>query len=1087
MDYKLGFSGKIVKQFLTTRMSIVVMIASLFAGAVALLVTPREEDPQIVVPFADVIINCPGASPEEIERQVIFRLEKKLWEIDGVKHIYSMAKKDSAIVTMRFFVGEDREDSLVKMYNKLWSNVDDVPDIVKGWIIKPIEIEDVSIVNLTLYSKRYDDYTLRRVSDEILNNLQEITSTSKSKIIGGRKRQIKVEIDKELLKARNLSMLGIVQKLKSANINLTSGTFDRYDKEYFVQTGDFLKSAGDVKNLVVGVSENKPIYLNDIAHVEDGYEESNSYTWIGFGPALRLKGIEKDYNPGEEYPSVTIAIAKKKGTNAVWTADEIIKKVEELKKTIIPSDVEVLVTRNYGETANEKVNELVKHLFIAIASIIVLLAFFLGWKESIIVALAVPLTLAVTLFCDLVFGYTINRVTLFALILSLGLLVDDPIVDVENIHRHFKLRKEPPMKATLHAVMEVRPPTILATFTVIVSFLPLLFISGMMGPYMGPMPFNVPIAMLLSLFIAFTVTPWATYHMLKGEYKHKHKTENEELDESAGIKKVYRKIITPLLESRKKGYLFLLILFIGLIISGLLAITRLVPLKMLPFDNKNELQLVVDMPEGITLERTNQVVKELGNYLATVEEVTDYESYVGLASPFDFNGMVRHYFLRQGSNVADIRINLADKHYRKQKSHAIALRIRPEIEKISKEQGANIKIVESPPGPPVLATIVAEIYGPLDAPYNELINVSKDVREVFENTPFVVDVDDYSEDDQVEYRIEVDKEKAGLHGISTEQISKTLAIALSGIPVSYAHVSREREPLEIFMKLPKNESSSIPELIDIYVQNSNGNLVPVRELVKVDKSSRAKTIYRKDLKRVCFVTGDSAGQSPVEAILSMQKHFKNNPLPVGYEIKWAGEGEWNITVDVFRDLGIAFGVALIGIYILLMYHVGSMLMPLIIMTAIPLTAIGIMPGFYFLNLFFASNVGEYPNPIFFTATGMIGMIALAGIVVRNSIILIDFIQLQCIKHKIDLEEAIIEAGAIRFRPILLTAGAAMFGSLVITLDPIFSGLAWSFIFGIFASTLFTLIVVPLIFYMVYSKDWDKKMKEWTVDPIESEI
>jgi len=1084
-EFKLGFSGKIVKTFLTSKMSIIVIVASLFAGVVALLITPREEDPQIVVPFADVLIQCPGASPEEIERQVIFRLEKKLWEIDGVEHIYSMAREGYALVTMRFFVGEDREKSLVKMYNKLWSNVDDIPEIVKGWIIKPIEIEDVSIVNLTLYSKNYDDYTLRRVAEEILNNLQEITSASKSSIVGGRKRQIKIYLNKDALKAYNLSILGIAQVIRGANFNLTSGTFDKADLEYYVETGDFLRSVDDVRDLVIGVFEGKPVYLKDVARVEDGYEEVNTYTRIGFGPSLRAKEIEGDFAPGEEYPAVTIAIAKKKGTNAVWTAEEIIEKVEELKEKVIPSDVQVLVTRNYGDTADEKVNELVKHLIIAIASIIVLLAFFLGWRESLIVALAVPLTLAVTLFCDLVFGYTINRVTLFALILSLGLLVDDPIVDVENIHRHFKLRKMPPLKATLYAVMEVRPPTILATFTVIVSFLPLIFISGMMGPYMSPMPFNVPIAMLLSLFIAFTVTPWATYHMLKGEYKKPHSNEDEE-EESAKIQRTYRKIISPLLEDRKKGILFLLFIIIALAASGLLALTRLVPLKMLPFDNKNELQLVIDMPEGTTLERTNQVVKELGDYLSTVEEVTDYECYVGTSSPFDFNGMVRHYFLRKGSNVADIRINLVDKHYRKQKSHTIALRIRPDIERIAKENGANVKIVESPPGPPVLATIVAEVYGPVEASYDELITVSKDVRRAFENTPFVVDVDDYSEEEQVKYKFQIDKEKAGLHGITTEQLSQALAIALNGSVITTAHLPREREPLEIFMALPEKDSSSVHDLLNVTVQGKDGTLVPVRELVKVKKGKRDQTIYRKDLRRVCYVVGDSAGESPVEAILSMKKYFKENPLLAGYEIKWAGEGEWNITVDVFRDLGIAFGVALLGIYILLMYHVGSMLMPLIIMTAIPLTSIGIMPGFYLLNLLFTSKVGEYPNPIFFTATGMIGMIALAGIVVRNSIILIDFVHVLSRREKLGLKKAIIRAGAIRFRPILLTAGAAMFGSWVITLDPIFSGLAWSFIFGIFASTLFTLVVVPLIFYMVYEKKWDREMEALTHDPLEIE-
>ncbi|HSQ03410.1 MAG TPA: efflux RND transporter permease subunit [Burkholderiales bacterium] len=771
---------------------------------------------------------------------------------------------------------------------------------------------------------------------------------------------------------------------------------------------------------------------------------------------------------GTEQPAVTIAIAKRKGTNAVRVAEEVIDAVDKLRGRLIPDDVMVTVTRDYGESANHKVNELVKHLLIAIATIIVLLAVALGPREAFIVAIAVPMTLSVTLLLDLIFGYTINRVTLFALILSLGLLVDDPIVDVENIFRHFKLRREPPLEATLSAVDEVRPPTILATFTVIVSFLPMFFITGMMGPYMRPMAFNVPVAMLLSLVVAFTVTPWASYYLLKSEYGAQE--EPFDIRHSFGFR-LYGRIVQPLLRSRRRARLFLLAVSFAFVASAMLAVTRAVPLKMLPFDNKNELALVIDMPRGNTLEATDAVARDLGRYLATVAEVTDYETFVGVASPMDFNGMVRHYYLRRGGNVGDMRINLLPKDLRVQQSHEIALRIRPEIERIAREHGANVKIVEAPPGPPVVATFVAEVYGPLDATYDQLVAASKQLRGALERTAGVVDVDDYSEADHEKVQYRLDREKAALTAVSLADAAQTLRAALSGEAVGTVHVPDERLPLNLLVGLPRATRTSMPDLLALRVKSSSGALVPLGEIGTAVPERGERTIYHKNLQRVAYVIAEMAGRSPVEAVFDLQRWLGHKPLPEGYHVDLAGEGEWKITVDVFRDLGLAFAAALLMIYVLLVAQTQSLLIPVVIMIAIPLTVIGIMPGFWLLNLLFTRDVGTYGNPIFFTATGMIGMIALAGIVVRNSIILIDFIEhIRQRDPEIALADAVIEAGATRLRPIFLTAGAAMFGSFIITLDPIFSGLAWSFIFGIFASTAFSLVVVPLVYYLLHAKE-----------------
>lgn len=1065
--YHLGITGRIVEAFLTSKLPIVFIIASLLAGAAALVLTPREEEPQIVVPVIDVMINFPGASAAEVENLVTINLERKLWEIDGVEYVYSASKPGAAVVTVRFYVGEDREKSILKTHSKIMSYVDQIPPGVTGWVVRPVEIDDVPVVTFALYSALYSDYELRRVADEILHRLQTIPDTGRAYVVGGRKRQIKVLLDPEKMASRLVSALEVERALKGANVNRQAGSMDVLNREIVVDAGPFLKQAEDVNDVVLGAHEGRPVYLRDIATVSDGPEEVSSYTRLSFGPGTARNQESQAATAGGvgPYTQVTIAVAKRKGTNAVKVAEGLIEKVEELKKAVIPSDVSVLLTRNYGRTADDKVNELIKHLGIAVVSIVALLTVMLGWRESLIVALAVPMTLAVTLLANLLAGYTINRVTLFALILSLGLLVDDPIVDVENIHRHFKLKTHPPLDATLLAVDEVRPPTILATFAVIASFIPLFFITGMMGPYMRPMALNVPVAMIMSLVIAFTVTPWITYHALKHEYD---KEEKPYDFKTGSIFRVYSRVITPFLESRRRSAIFLAAIVAALALSMLLVVLKLVPVKMLPFDNKNEFLILIDMPEGTTLETTDKVSAELERYLSTVNEVRDLESYVGTGSPIDFNGMVRQYYFRQGSYVADIRVNLLEKEERAFQSHAIVLRIRPDIEAIGKKYGANVKIVEVPPGPPVFSTIVAEVYGPPAASYEDIIHQSQSVRKMMENTLQVVDVDDSVTADQTQYNFVVDRVKAGLHGITVDEIARSARIFLGGDSPTIVHNDFERSPLEVNLRLTRSLRSRPEDMGPIRVKAADGSMVPFNELGELRKTVIDKTIYRKNMERVVFVTGETAGRSPVDAILELISATKTNPLPDGFKVNWAGEGEWKITLEVFRDLGLAFAGALILIYILLVQQTESFVIPLVIMVAIPLTMIGIMPGFALLNLIMAQNIGSYRDAIFFTATGMIGMIALAGIVVRNSIILIDFIHVRVGMGE-DLKQAIIESGAVRFTPILLTAGAAIFGSWIITLDPVFSGLAWSFIFGVFASTVFTLIVVPVIYYRIYGE------------------
>jgi multidrug efflux pump subunit AcrB len=1127
---KHGITLAIVNKFLRSNLSVILILLSLVAGALALLITPREEEPQIVVPLADVFVQFPGHSAHEVEQLISVPLEKLLYQIDGVEHVYSMSKADLAIVTVRFYVGQDRERSLVKLYNKVHQNVDMMPAGVASWIIKPVEIDDVPIVSLTLTSKSSSDYHLRRVSEELAGRLAAVRDLSRISIIGGRPREVMIYLLPERLAAYGIDGLQVEQNLRAANITVKAGDFDRNNRNILVDTGTAFARPDELDDLVVGVHHDRPVFLKDVADLKDGPAEPSDYVRFGWGPA-------KDYPrrpeaPGslvgqsasslsetQTYPAVTIAVAKKKGTNAVNVAASIIEATEKLKKQVVPDDIDVVITRNYGLTADEKVNELVEALGVAIVIVIALLAIALGFREAMIVAVAIPIVFGLTLALNMLAGYTINRVTLFALILSLGLLVDDPIVDVENIHRHFQLRRRSSRRIVLEAVNEVRPPLITATLAVIVSFLPMMFITGMMGPYMRPMALNVPVTMFMSMLVSFTVTPWLAYHLLKKSYPQENDPasstppallEDAVLTSSEAVKhtflyRLFKPLMEPLLRSRRNAWLFLgsvgVLMLLCLVVLG----ERGIPLKMLPFDNKNELALVLDFDEGTTLEQTGAAVGRFEEFLRSVPEITDWQSYTGTASPMDFNGMVRHYYLRQGPNVADIRINFVPKKARSQQSHALAIRLRPELEKIAAGTGCALKIVETPPGPPVIETLAAEVTGQPSDTYDQLLDAAAVVRKRMEREPGVVDIDDIVEARQEKFVFTVDKEKAVLSGVSTETIAQTIRLALEGDTAGAIHLESERQPLQIIVRLPRALRSSTQDISQLYVRSPSGQMVPLAELGRWTKTTRDQTIYHKDICPVAYVFADTVGRPPADIVLDIQadrveeasdvmkeaatvgqgwvsnnsvkpvekrSFFANGGgvawfLPKQFRVDFSGEGEWQITLDVFRDMGLAYVGAMIGIYILLVNQTGSFSLPLVVMLAIPLTIIGIVPGFYFLNLVAGDMVAGHADPVFFTATAMIGMIALAGIVTRDAIILVDFIHLSLARGR-SLFEAIMESRVIRLRPILLTAASAMLAAAPITLDPIFAGLAWSLIFGLFASTAFTLFVIPVAYWLLYA-------------------
>jgi multidrug efflux pump subunit AcrB len=1050
-----GISGRIASLFIGSKLTPLIMVSALLLGLFAVIATPREEEPQIVVPMADVWLPFPGASAKVVEEQITKPLERKLSEIKGVEYLYSLSRPGGALIIVRFYVGEDMEQSLVDLYDKLMSNQDLLPPGAGPFMVKPKDVNDVPIVTVTLSSDRYTDAQLYQQAEQVLEEVKKVPGTSGGFIVGGRARELRVQLDPSRMQAYGLSPLQIVGAIQGENLALPSGRFESRNREHLVEAGRFLDSREDLDSVVVGVHERRPIYLRQVADVTDRPGEAASYVWFGDGPSRP--------SPHEQ-PAVTIAIAKQARTNAVTVARGVIQKVEEMKGTVMPADVRATITRNYGDTADEKANELLWHLLIAVVSVVIFLSLALGPRPALVVSLAIPLTLALTLFTSMLIGYTINRVTLFALIFSIGILVDDAIVVVENTYRHLQARRLPHRDASIHAVDEVGNPTILATFTVIAALLPMAFVSGLMGPYMRPIPVNASIAMLFSLLVAFIVIPW----FCETCYRPGATIAGIEREESAEgwTYRLYQRLLSPLLAHPVMAWAFLGFVAALLAASVSLFATRGVVVKMLPFDNKSELQLVIDMPEGTTLEETNRVAQALARYIATVPEVRDYQAYVGTASPFNFNGLVRHYFLRERSHEADIQLNLLPKDARRAQSHEIAQRIRPDVQRIGGPYGANVKVVEVPPGPPVQSVLVAEVYGP---DYARQIALAREVRRFFERTPGVVDVDDFIEADQIKYRFTVDRAKAALSVIPSDTIVRTLRMALEGMKIGLAHMPQEKSPVQIVLRLPLTERTGLEHLGEIRM-NGTAGLIPLSELLTVEQTLQEHTIYHKNQKPVVYVVGDVGGpeaeqaESPVYGVLGVGKLLDRYRTPEGYAVeqhyaaqpwseakpavKW--DGEWHITYETFRDMGIAFVVAMLLIYLLIVGQFQSFLTPIIIMAPIPLTLIGVLPGHWL--------TGSY-----FTATSMIGFIALAGIIVRNSILLVDFIQLQQAQG-IPLADAIIRAGAIRTRPILLTAAALMVGAFVIILDPIFQGLAVSLLFGVGASTLLTLIVIPVLYY-----------------------
>jgi len=1059
---KDGFIGKITRSFIDSKLTPLMIGGALLLGLFALISLPREEEPQIIVPMIDVFVQMPGATPKEVEQRVTYPMEKFLWEIPGVEYIYSTTMPGMSMAIVRFFVGEDEEKSIVRLCNKLYSHLDLIPPGASLPIVRPRYIDDVPILLLTFWSDQYSCYTLRRVAKQLEEEIKSVNDVSLTEVIGGQRRQLRVSLDVSRIKAYHISITRIVALIEGANQSLEVGTLSRDNREFMVEAGGFIQGAEHLGNIVVGVWEDRPIYLKDIAAIVDGPEEPNSYLFFGGGPQAEIKGI--NVKEGKLYRAVTLSVAKRKGKNATLVAERVLQKVEALKGRIIPAGVEVTVTRNYGETAKEKSDELLKHLFIATISVSILIGLFLGARASLIVFVAIPTTLALTLFIYYFLGYTLNRITLFALIFCIGILVDDPIVDVENIIRHFRLpenRGRQIIDIIVGAVNEVRSPLILATFTVIAAILPMAFVRGLMGPYMRPIPVGASVAMLFSMAVAFAITPWAAYHILG---KKEVASDHEERKKEDVLTRWYRLVMGRMISFSRWRWTFLLGTVVVLLFMFSLFGFKIVKVKMLPFDNKSEFQVIVDVPEGTTLEKTAQVAQELGSYLSKVTEVTDYQTYVGIASPFNFNGLVRHYFLRKGSNVADIQVNLLPRGERDTQSHEIAKRVRPFLTEIAQKHGAKIKVAEVPPGPPVLQTLVAEVYGPN---YERQIELAAEIMKIFENTEGVVDVDWYVEDKQPKYMLYVDKEKAALSGISTQDVIDTLKVALGGKEVGLAHFAKEREDVPIFLQLPRPERSSIADLKEIFLSSPDGAMIPLAELVKVSEKGRARNIYHKNLKPVVYVTGDVAGtdESPVYAIIKLKKAIKELTIPEGYEIqqyssrqpfltdkfavKW--DGEWHITYEVFRDLGLAFAAVLVIIYILVVGWFRSFTIPVVIMAPIPLSLIGIIPAHALMGAFFS-------------ATSMIGFIAGAGIVVRNSIILGDFIELR-LREGMPLEKAVVDAGAIRFRPMLLTAMAVIVGASVILFDPIFQGLAISLMAGEVASTLFSRMVVPILYYL----------------------
>ncbi len=1051
---KRGIAGQLAHAWINSKLTPLFIGASILLGAFSVWRLPREEEPQIIVPMIDIFVRMPGASAREVEERVTKPMEKLLWEIPGVEYIYSTSSPGMALAIVRFKVGEDEEKSIVRLNQKMYANFDLIPEGASSPLVKPRSIDDVPILALTLSSTRYSPLELRQLAAQVHDAVKQVNDVSAVQLIGGQRREVKVTLDGARLASYNLSPLVVFQALGGANRRLPSGRYSRDNREFILETGDFLRGVADVRDVVAGVANGKPVYVRDVAAVADGGEEPVEQVEFAQGNSFE--------------PAVTIAISKRKGTNAISVASNVLQRVEGLKGSLIPADVRVSITRHYGETAAEKSNELLFHMGIAVISVSLLIGITLGMRESLIVFIAIPVTLALTLTVFYLYGYTLNRITLFALIFSIGILVDDAIVVVENIVRHGRMpenRGRPLAEVAIEAVDEVGNPTILATLTVIAAILPMAFVGGLMGPYMRPIPIGATAAMIFSLIVAFLVTPWAAIRLLG---KHAQYDEHQRED---WFTRFYRRFMGALLHSFTLRWSFLGLVTVLLLGSMALVYVQFVKVKMLPFDNKSEFQVVVDMPEGTTLEQTARVTRALAEAVIGQPEVVNVQTYTGTAAPYNFNGLVRHYYLRRGSNVADIQVNLLPKHDRDRQSHEIAKAVRKRLLPVAARYGANIKVAEVPPGPPVLQTLVAEVYGPAE---EGRLRIARQIRELMEKTDGVVDVDWYVEDDQPKQRLTVDREKAALHGITESDIAQTLALASAGAPAGLLHVDAAKEDIPITLRLDRATRSDLERIQTLKVQSPRmpgAPSVALRELVRVESLVEDRSIYHKNLMPVTYVTADVAGamESPVYAILTLGPGIGGLHIPGGYAIeqytasqpfddaryamKW--DGEWHITYEVFRDLGAAFAAVLVLIYVLVVGWFQSFLTPILIMAAIPFSLVGILPAHGMLNAFF-------------TATSMIGFIAGAGIVVRNSIILVDFIELR-LKEGMPLDQAVVDAGAVRFRPMMLTAAAVVVGSSVILFDPIFQGLAIALMAGEIASLLLSRMTVPILYFVFHAQ------------------
>ncbi len=1058
MANRLGFSGGVAARFQDNALTPLLALAAMLLGVFAVLVTPREEEPQIDVTFANVFVAFPGASTVQVENLVALPMEQVLAEIDGVKHVYSVSRPGMSVLTVQFEVGEPRTEALVRLYNAIFSNQDWRPPNagILPPIVKPKGIDDVPILSVSLWTEDPDrgSEDLLKVAHALEAEIKRVPGTRDVYTIGGAENIVHVELDPQLVAGFGMTLEDLRFSLTATNVVSHAGAIVSNNVEVPVQAGTFLSTAEDVAHLVVGMFDGRPVYLEDIATVHAGIDHPEQYTWFATGPAAETIGLD----PVAYAPSVTLAVAKKPGTNATHIANAVTGRFAQLDGTVIPEGVNVTVTRNYGKTADDKATKLIQKLAFATLSVILLAWYALGWREAIVVGAAVIVTLAATLFASWAWGFTINRVSLFALIFAIGILVDDAIVVVENIHRHRGIHKGSIGEIIPPAVDEVGGPTILATFTVIAALLPMAFVTGLMGPYMSPIPINASTGMLISLAVALVLTPWLSHRLLASAPIH-----HEDDDAESGLYRFFDRVMRPFLggragrSARTKMYLGLS----GVIgVAMLLVVLQLVVLKMLPFDNKSEFQVIVDMPEGTSIEQTARVLDALAEEIETVPEVTDYQVYAGTAAPINFNGLVRQYYLRADSNAGDIQVNLVDKKHRKRSSHEIARSVRELLQPVGERFGAAVKIAEVPPGPPVMAPLVAEVYGP---DYEAQKAVGRHLEQLFRGTQDIVDIDSSVEADAKRFVIDVDQQRAALLGVPQEKVAAILGMALGGEDVTYIRQGYERYPIPVRLDVPASSKADLDSLLALEVRSIAGQRVPISEIATVREVGWDDAVYHKDLLPVVFVTGDMAGRldSPLYGMFDLagqiseledpaveQRYISQPENPYYFSLKW--DGEWQITYETFRDMGLAYSVGLVLIYLLVVAQFRSYLLPLIIMAPIPLTIIGVMPG----HALFGAN---------FTATSMIGMIALAGIIVRNSILLVDFILEECRAGRA-LEDAVIRAAAVRAKPIVLTALAAMMGAFFILDDPIFNGLAISLIFGILVSTALTLVVIPVLFY-----------------------